>query len=478
MTRRPASKSTGAARAGGPAARAKKPARRKPTRAAKAPMRTMADADRIPGSDFAYRNGELHAEDIAVGRIAQAVGTPFYAYSTAALTRNYRDLASALSQLPATICYALKANSNLAVIRTFAELGAGADVVSEGELRKALAAGVPPERIVFSGVGKTRDEIAFALKVGIHQLNIESESELDALEQVAASLGIKAVAAVRVNPNVDAKTHHKISTGRKQDKFGIAVDRVESVFARAQAATHVSLNGLAVHIGSQILSLDPYRAAFTKLAALVKRLRRKGYTIDRLDLGGGLGITYKHEQPLAKEDYAALVAETLGGLGCKLMFEPGRALVGDAGILVTSALYVKDGGERPIVIVDAAMNDLKRPVMYGSYHVIVPALEPKADAPVFDVDVVGPICETGDTFAVKRPLPAVAPGNLLVMGTAGAYGAVMSSAYNSRLLIPEVLVDGDRFAVVRPRPSYDDMLRQDILPPWLSNAPAAGARTR
>ncbi len=444
--------------------------------------------------DAGYRAGELHLEAVALAKIAADVGTPFYCYSAATLRRNFLSLASALSQLPATICYALKANSNLAVIRVFAQCGAGADVVSEGELRRALAAGIPADKIVFSGVGKTPSEMAFALEAGIMQINVESEPELEALNAVAGRLGRVAPVSIRVNPDVDANTHEKISTGRKQDKFGIALHRIEAVMARAAELPNLEPVGVAVHIGSQLTSLAPFRAAFGKVAELVRRLRAAGHNIRKVDLGGGLGIAYDRETTIGFEAYAEMIAEVFDGLDVEFVFEPGRSMVGNAGILVTETLYVKEGGERPIVVVDAAMNDLKRPAMYGAYHAIAPVRAPGsaaaagsvvgmmdkndagdtgaemdvAEMDVAEMDVVGPICESGDTFATRRPLPPVASGDLLVLGSAGAYGAVMSSSYNSRLLVPEVLVDGDRFAVVRARPTYEDMLGMDQVPDWLA----------
>ena len=417
---------------------------------------------------FGYRDGEMHVEALALGRIAATVGTPFYAYSRAALTARYTELASALSHLPATICFAVKANSNLAVVNAFAQLGAGADVVSEGELRRALAAGVPAERIVFSGVGKSRTELAFAVDARVGQINIESEPELDALAEIAADKGAVTRVSFRVNPDVDANTHEKISTGRRQDKFGIALNKIPALYARATEMPGIEPVGIAVHIGSQLLSLEPYRAAFERVAELVADLRAAGHTVSRVDLGGGIGIQYRDEDPIDFEAYAGLVTEIFADLGCELIFEPGRSLVGNAGVLVSTVLYVKEGEERPILVVDAAMNDLKRPAMYGAYHEIVPAREPAADAGEKAVDVVGPICETGDTFAIRREMPPVGAGDLLVFGSAGAYGAVMGSQYNSRLLAPEVMVDGDKYAVVRARPSFDDMLAMEHVPAWMT----------
>ncbi len=428
--------------------------------------------DRLPSPDFAYADGALNAEALPLSAIAAQVGTPFYCYSLAGLTRNYRALEAALTGLPATICYALKANSNQAVIAAFAGLGAGADVVSGGELRRALAAGVPPDRIVFSGVGKTRDEIVLALRAGILQLNAESEAELDLISAAAAEAGVTARVSLRINPDVDARTHDKISTGRKQDKFGIAIDRTLPAYARAADLPNLEPAGLAVHIGSQLLSVAPYRAAFARLADRVRALRAAGHDVRCLDLGGGVGIAYRDETPLRFEDYAAAVRETVGDLECELMFEPGRSMVGNAGILVAQVLYVKQGGIRPIAVVDAAMNDLARPAMYGAYHAIVPVPQPQNSQDYVEMDVVGPICESGDTFAVARSLPPLAPGELVAFGSAGAYGSVMSSAYNSRPPAPEVLVSGDRFAVVRARLTIETLIGQESVPDWLEPPPA------
>ncbi len=430
-----------------------------------------------PHIGFAYVDGDLRAEGLALSRIAATVGTPFYCYSRQALTSGYAGLATALSHLPAMICFAVKANSNLAVISTFAQLGAGADVVSEGELRRALAAGVPPERIVFSGVGKTRDELRFAIEADVGQINVESEPELDALNEIASAMGRTARISFRVNPDVDAHTHDKISTGRRQDKFGIALAKIPDIYARAAAMPGVTPAGVAVHIGSQLLDLTPYRAAFERVATLVTALRAAGHTVERVDLGGGIGIRYRDEDAIDFQDYADLVTEIFNDLDCQLIFEPGRSLVGNAGILVSTVLYVKEGEDRPIVVVDAAMNDLKRPAMYGAYHEIAPARQAPAEAAERAVDVVGPICETGDTFAIRRKMPPVTAGDLLVFGSAGAYGAVMASQYNSRLLAPEVMVDGDKYAVVRARPSYDDMLAMEHVPAWLTRGGAEDSAT-
>jgi diaminopimelate decarboxylase len=431
--------------------------------------------DRLAEPAFAYHKGSLSAEGVPLARIAAEIGTPFYCYSAAALRRSFRGLAQSLTQLPASICYGVKANSNPAVIAVLAQEGAGADVVSEGEIRKALAAGVPAARIVFSGVGKTRAEMAFALDAGIGQFNIESEPELEALSAVAQKLGVKARVAVRVNPNVDARTHHKITTGRRQDKFGIPIDRAVEVYRLAAGLPGIEPVGIAIHIGSQLLSLDPYRRAFKKVARCVAELRAAGLTVKSIDLGGGIGITYRAEVPIPFADYAALVAEIVAPLGCDIVLEPGRAMVGNAGILVASIVYVKNGADRPIVVIDAAMNDLIRPALYDAYHAIVPLKEPKSPE-IMIADVVGPICETSDTFATERPLALVAAGDHVAVGGAGAYGAVMSSQYNSRPLVPEVLVDGDRFAVIRDRPAYDEMLAHYRIPEWLKAGPEARER--
>jgi len=418
-------------------------------------------------SHFHYVDGTLHAEGVPLDRLASAVGTPFYCYSSAALVERYGSFAAAIAGRPATICYSLKANSNQAVIATLARLGAGGDVVSEGELRRALAAGIPAHRIVFAGVGKSEAEMAAGLEAGILQFNIESLPELAALDRVARDKGRRARVALRVNPDVDARTHKKISTGKAENKFGIDLGHVRETYAKAAGMAGVEPRGLALHIGSQLGELAPYRAAFLKIAGLAGELRADGWAVDSLDLGGGVGIAYRDEPAPAIDDYVRVVDETVGGLGCELVFEPGRWLVGGAGILVTRVLYVKHGVERSFVITDAAMNDLIRPTLYEAYHAVLPVGEPASDASVGRFDVVGPICETGDFFAHDRPLPPVAAGDLLVMTSAGAYGAVMASTYNSRRLVPEVMVRGADQAIVRPRPSYDDMIDMDRLPGWL-----------
>jgi len=420
---------------------------------------------------FDYRDGALHAEDVAVAEIAARVGTPFYCYSTATLRRHYEVFAGAFAGMNATVCYAVKANSNQAVIRTLALLGAGADVVSEGEARRAIAAGVPPEKIVFSGVGKTRAEMAFALEAGVGQFNVESEPELEALDAAARAAGKRARIALRVNPDVDAATHEKISTGRKQDKFGIDISRAPEIYARAAAMDGLAAEGIAVHIGSQLTSLAPFRAAFERIAGLVRELRAAGHTVRRLDLGGGLGIIYGEETPPHPDAYAAMVREVTGGLDVELQFEPGRLLVGNAGVLVTRVIFVKQAGEKRFVIVDAAMNDLLRPTLYGAVHRVVPVCAPAGGTS--PADVVGPVCETGDVLASNAPLPALAPDDLLAIETAGAYGAVMASTYNTRLPVAEVMVNGDKFFVVRPRPTYESLLSLDRMPDWFEDTPAS-----
>ena len=419
-------------------------------------------------SHFDYKDGELYAEDVPLSRIAEAVGTPVYVYSETTLTDAYRRFAGALADagLDARVCYAMKANSNLAVIRALAACGAGADVVSGGELARALAAGVDPAEIVFSGVGKTADEMRQAIAAGIGQFNIESVPELDRLSEVANASGSTVNVAVRVNPDVDADTHHKISTGRHHDKFGIEITRARAVYARAATLPGIAANAVAVHIGSQLTDLSPFRAAFLHVAALVHELRADGHDIIKLDLGGGLGIDYGHHAPPDPADYAAIVAETVGDLGCTLVFEPGRYLAGPAGVLLTEIIYVKDAETRSFAIVDAAMNDLVRPAMYDAHHEVLPVNQAGADGATHSYDIVGPVCETGDTFATQRDLPALAAGELVVIRDAGAYGAVMASGYNSRPLIAEVLVRGDEFSVVRARQEIAALLAQEELADW------------
>ena len=418
-------------------------------------------------SHFHYVGGTLHAEGVPLDRLAASVGTPFYCYSSAALSERYQAFTRSFDGRRAMICYSLKANSNQAVIATLAKLGAGADVVSEGEMRRALAAGIPASHIVFAGVGKTEHEMAAGLDAGIHQFNVESLPELEALDRVARDRGKRARVALRVNPDVDARTHKKIATGKAENKFGVELGRAREIYARAAAMAGIEMRGLAVHIGSQLTDLAPYRAAFSKIATLCAELRADGQIVETLDLGGGIGIAYRDETAPAIEDYGRVVDETVGNLGCHLVFEPGRWIVGPAGLLVTRVIYVKQGVDRSFVIVDAAMNDLIRPTLYDAYHPILPVKEPASDAAVKRFDVVGPICETGDFFAHERPLPPLASGDLLALTQAGAYGAVMASTYNSRPLVPEVLVRGEDHGIVRARPSYDDIIQMDSLPPWL-----------
>lgn len=418
---------------------------------------------------FLYRDGILHAEDVSLADIAAEVGTPFYCYSTATLTRHYRLFQEALAGLPHMICFAVKSNSNLAVLRILGDLGAGMDVVSEGEYLRARAAGVPGERIVFSGVGKTRQEMRAALQGGIRQFNVESEPELRALSEVAVSLGATAPVALRVNPDVDAKTHEKIATGKAENKFGIPISRARDIYAEAAALPGLDVVGVDVHIGSQLTDLAPFEAAYRKVADLTRQLRADGHDIRRLDLGGGLGIPYERSNaaPPLPIEYGAVIWRTVGDLGCEIEIEPGRLISGNAGVLVASVIWVKQGEGRDFLILDAAMNDLVRPSMYGAWHDIIPLIEPAPGADHHPYDVVGPVCETGDTFARARPLPPLAEGDLVAFRSAGAYGAVMASEYNTRPLIPEVLVHQDHFAVIRARPSFDEILKRDTIPEWL-----------
>ncbi len=418
---------------------------------------------------FLYQNGILHAEDVPLPEIAASVGTPFYVYSTATLTRHFDLFAEALDGLPHLICFAMKSNSNQAVIKHMASLGAGMDVVSGGEYLRAKAAGVPGDRIVFSGVGKTEAEMRLALDGGIRQFNVESEPEMERLSRVASEMGKTAPITIRVNPDVDAKTHAKISTGRSEDKFGIPIARAREVYALAAALPGLEVIGIDVHIGSQLTDLEPFEIAYNKVAELTHQLRADGHTINRLDLGGGLGIPYQRSNtaPPLPIEYGEVIKRTVGDLGCEIEIEPGRLISGNAGLLVASTIYVKHGEGRDFLILDAAMNDLIRPAMYGAWHDIVPVIEPAPGAEQTPYDIVGPVCESGDTFAKQRNLPALAEGDLVAFRSAGAYGAVMSSEYNSRPLIPEVLVKGDQFAVIRARPTFDDMINRDTLPEWV-----------
>lgn len=418
---------------------------------------------------FNYKDGILHAEDVSIPDLAAEVGTPFYCYSTATLTRHYNVFADAFAGLETLVCYSIKSNSNLSVIKTLGDLGAGADIVSEGELRRALAAGIPAERIVYSGVGKSRPEMKSALEAGIHQFNVESEPELAALNEIAIGLGVRAPVALRVNPDVDAGTHAKISTGKAENKFGIPWDEATRVYGEAAKAKGIEIVGVDVHIGSQITELFPFESAFRKVADLVKTLRNDGHDIRNVDLGGGLGIPYRqgNEPPPAPREYADLIRKIASGLDVHLIFEPGRMITGNAGILVSTLIYRKSGQERQFLICDAAMNDLMRPALYDAWHEIIAVVEPAPNADFLPADVVGPVCESGDTFAKARSLPPLAAGDQIAMLSAGAYGAVQSGTYNSRPLIAEVLVDGDKWATVRPRQTLEDLLGLDAMAEWL-----------
>ena len=418
---------------------------------------------------FAYRSGVLHAEDVSLVALADRVGTPAYVYSTATLERHYRVFSEAFAGLDALVCYAVKANSNQAVLTTLAKMGAGMDVVSGGELLRALTAGVPGNRITFSGVGKTPDEIEDALAAEIFCFNVESEPELELLSKIAASKGATANISVRVNPDVDAKTHAKISTGKSENKFGIPFQRAREVYARAAKLPGIKVTGVDMHIGSQITEVAPFDAAFALLAELATALRADGHAIDHVDVGGGLGIPYKldNEPPPLPDDYAAVVRKHIGPLGVKLVLEPGRLIAGNAGILLTRVLYVKEGGAKTFVIVDAGMNDLIRPTLYDAHHDIWPVRESAPGADRVMADVVGPVCETGDYLALDRSLPKLAAGDFVAVMTAGAYGATQSSTYNTRPLVPEVLVKGGDMAVVRPRLDAEALIALDQLPDWL-----------
>lgn len=419
---------------------------------------------------FTYRDGQLCAEDVPVADLAAEIGTPFYCYSTATLTRHFEVFRDGLAGLDPLVCYAVKANSNQAVIRTLGNLGAGADVVSEGEFRRALAAGIPAERIIFSGVGKTRAELAFALAQGVRQINVESEPELDALNDVAQSMGVRAPVSFRVNPDVDAKTHEKISTGKAENKFGIAYDDAPRIYARAASMPGIEIVGIDMHIGSQLTDLEPFREAYTRMRDLVTRLEAAGIPVPRLDLGGGLGVPYvqSNENPPLPLDYGKVVREVFAGWEEReFECEPGRLITANAGILVSRVVYVKEAGDRKFLILDAAMNDLIRPALYDAWHDIVPVIAPEPGSERATYDVVGPICESGDTFAKQRDLPKLKAGDLVAFRSAGAYGAVMSSEYNTRPPAAEVMVNGGEFAIVRPRLTYDDILTKDRLPYWL-----------
>lgn len=424
--------------------------------------------------EFGYHDGALHAEQVSIEALAETVGTPFYCYSAATLRHHYHVLDTALADAGLAerlICYSVKANSNLAVIATLAQMGAGADIVSQGELRRALQAGVPPEKIVFSGVGKTAEEMRAALEAGILQFNVESLSEIDLLAETASALGKTAEIALRVNPDIEAGTHKKISTGTAETKFGIAWDEAEAGFAHARALDGVEAVGIDIHIGSQITDLTPFRRAFEKVGALLTALRADGHDIRRLDLGGGLGVPYAREGdgdnalPPDPRAYAQLIAETLGASGCTIMLEPGRLIAANAGILVTAVVRSKQGQAKNFMIVDAAMTELMRPTLYDAHHPIAPVLIDESATKNWDV--VGPVCETGDFLGLDRALPVLQPGALLAIFAAGAYGAVLGSAYNTRLAAPEILVDGDKWAVVRARADYEALLAGEAIPDWL-----------
>ncbi|KNY33240.1 MULTISPECIES: diaminopimelate decarboxylase [unclassified Agrobacterium] len=418
---------------------------------------------------FGYIDGVLHAENVPVPEIAKAVGTPFYVYSTATLERHYKVFSGAFADVDAMVCYAMKANSNQAVLKTLAKLGAGIDVVSGGELRRALGAGVPASRIMFSGVGKTVAEMDYALEAGIYCFNIESEPELEVLNLRAVRAGKRAHVSFRINPDVDARTHAKISTGKKENKFGISYERARAVYAHAATLPGIEVTGIDMHIGSQITELQPFEDAFRLLRELVEVLREDGHVISHVDIGGGLGIPYREDNnpPPLPDAYAHIVKNELKSLNCKIVTEPGRLIVGNAGILVTEVIYVKDGGDKTFVIVDGAMNDLIRPTLYEAYHGIRPVVQPAENTPRIKADIVGPVCETGDYLALDREMAAPQPGDLIAVSSAGAYGAVQAGTYNSRLLVPEVLVKGDKFHVIRPRGTYEELIALDSVPAWL-----------
>ncbi len=413
---------------------------------------------------FQYKDGELFAEGVAISKIAREVGSPVYIYSQATLERHYQVFADAVKDLDATICFAVKANSNLSVIKTLADQGAGADVVSVGELKRAIKAGVPANKVVFSGVGKSQEDLAYAVKAGIRQINVESEEELEALSKVASELGARMPIVLRVNPDVDAKTHEKISTGKSDNKFGIDWTRAVEVYQRASNMAGVVPMGLACHIGSQLTDLEPFRQAFRRMKEMVGELRGLGLDVSRVDLGGGLGIPYDQGETPLPVEYGKLVVEELGDLDVEFEFEPGRMIAGNAGILVSEVLYIKKAPSKTFAVVDAAMNDLMRPSLYSAYHDIVPVEENTEDATTYDI--VGPICETGDTFAKDRELAELKAGDLIAFRTAGAYGATMSNTYNSRALVPEVMVNGDKYAIIRKRVDIEELMDLESLADW------------
>jgi diaminopimelate decarboxylase len=419
---------------------------------------------------FLYRDGVLHAEDVPLTAIAASVGTPVYVYSAATLLRHFRLFDEALAWGPHLVCYAVKAASNVAILKLLGDAGAGMDVVSEGEYRRARAAGVPGERIVFSGVGKTEGEMRHVLAGGLRQINLESEPEMRLLSRIATEMGVEVPVTVRVNPDVDAQTHEKIATGKSENKFGIPIARAREVYAEIARLPGLRAVGVDVHIGSQLTDLAPFRAAYRLVASLTEALRADGHAIERLDLGGGLGIPYARSNlaPPVPLEYGQVIREEVGHLGCEVEIEPGRLIAGNAGVLLARTVYVKEGEGRDFLILDAAMNDLIRPAMYGAHHDIEPVREAEAGAERRPYDVVGPVCETGDTFARARALPQMAAGDLVAFRSAGAYGAVMASEYNSRPLVPEVLVQGTDFAVIRARPGFDEMIARDTIPSWLA----------
>jgi diaminopimelate decarboxylase len=417
---------------------------------------------------FHYRDGVLSAEEVSLAALAQSVGTPFYCYSTATLERHYKVFSEALPK-GSLIAFSVKANGNLGVLKTLAKLGAGADVVSGGELAKALAAGISPQKIVFSGVGKTESEMHAALAAGIHQFNVESESELAALDEIAGALGKRAPVTLRINPDVDAKTHAKITTGTAETKFGIPFAHAREAYAHAAILKGIEIVGVDVHIGSQITDLEPFELAFRRIGELIGQLRADGHAILRLDLGGGLGVPYEHDNqpPPDPAAYGAMVSRVTRDFGCKLLFEPGRLIAANAGVLVARVIYVKRGDAKTFLIIDAGMNDLIRPALYDSHHQIVPVAEPVPGFPRIRYDVVGPVCETSDLFAANRDLPELKSGDLVAILSAGAYGAVMASSYNARPPAPEILVKGEEWSIIRPRLSYEQLIAQDRLPSWL-----------
>lgn len=413
---------------------------------------------------FTYHDDALYAENVSLADIAKKVGTPFYCYSHATLTHHAKVFTKALAAVKPLICFAVKSNSNIAVLKTLGKNCLGADVVSAGELRRALAAGIPATKIVFSGVGKTREEMAFALKVGILQFNVESDRELLLLNAVAKKLKMRAPIALRVNPDVDAQTHAKISTGKKDNKFGIDIDLAPELYTLAHAMEHIQVRGVSVHIGSQLTSLAPFRAAYARVRTLVEQLRTDGIPIESIDLGGGLGVPYAFEDtPPSPDEYGALVAEMFGDFEAQYIFEPGRLISGNAGILVTEVLYVKHAA-KTYVVVDAGMNDLMRPALYDAIHAIAPLKKTTAGKAV--LSVVGPVCESTDVFVKDVMIPLPEEGDLLAFRTAGAYGASLSNTYNSRLMVPEVMVKGKEYAVIRPRPTYEEMLAAESVPDW------------